>query len=188
MATVGKRKKSAACKRKRGGPTRTATVGKRQYKSGAQKRRERREREEAISAAGREAKPATDNGAGAFATLGPAPMDDPDTSLRWVRMIQLRALELAVADPDLPLATKLRTVKDLAFTAGATANRSALETRIAQLEEALGLVKGHQNAVSMRPTTGLPRPSTSRGMRRKPRAVPPPPVVDSDDDGNNNEE
>jgi hypothetical protein len=135
----------------------------------------------------RNSQPASDNGAAAFAQIGPAPLDDPATALSWVRKIQLRALELAVADPELPLAAKLRTVKDLAFTAGASHNRSELEHRLGELELELGLVKQRQPAVEMTPTAGLKRPPTARGgdRARRPRPVetpPPAPLRDSDDD------
>src|SRR5690349_2344315 len=88
MATVGKRKKTGA----------------RKYKSGAQKRRERREREEAatdevlsrardlgipIAGGDEDEPPGHQAWAAEFTAAGDPDLDNPDTDLAYVRRLQL---------------------------------------------------------------------------------------------------
>ena len=171
---------------------------KRQYKSGAQKRKERQEtiaravdamspradklgcvvipkddyRRLEVAAEG-----ATDDGSAEFAALGAPPLDDPDTALTWVRKNQLVALHLATTRPlSKELLERIRWVKELGFTTGSTHSKSATEERLKKVEAELAGVKAARGAVMMERAGQIPRPETARGRGRGrgPRPVPGP--------------
>lgn len=119
--------------------------------------------------------PPADDGVAAFAALGPPPLDDPNTALRWIRQVQLVAVNLALSAPMTDaLRERLKFAKDLCATVGMTHSRAAMEHEIKALRDLLGHIRTPGGAVKLERMENIQKPSTARGMRRnKPRPVPP---------------
>lgn len=176
MATVGKRKKK----------------GPRKQKSGAQKRRERFERDEAAAAEvverARElgipvagAVDDDEDGLGddawskEFLEAGPIDLENPDTDLAYVRKLQLIVLRQMATTPHPSKAQQdaWRRIREMSAVVGMTSNRAKLEADLRSLKKQLAQYQEQSGALKVMKGSEVKRPPTARGRTRGPRALPP---------------
>lgn len=167
-------------------PSRDPKTGK--EISGAQKRKRKHAKAEALVAAGASAPPPDDDDApkrddGAWAKefedAGKPDLENPGTDLDYVRRLQLICLRqmATVAFPPIAQQEAWRRIKDMSATVGMTSNRAQLEAKVKKLEAALK-ARTQIGAVHMEPSTNVEKPANARGMRRGPRPIPPDAVAD----------
>jgi hypothetical protein len=143
--------------------------GMKKKPSGAQYRKLRKKRERA-------ARKKTERETGAreslLDTIGPLPLDDPETAMPWFRRAQIVLLGELLKDPEVPVRELFTAVKQMSEAAGKTNSPVAWEARLAAVEESLAGTRG-KGAVEVKATNGLPRPPTARGgsRARRPRAL-----------------
>src|SRR5437868_2768525 len=98
-------------------------------KSGAQYRKERRDRERSEA----QQSGSSDELVERFTSgIGDDPEDTLE-SLDWVRRLQSRALNVYVRDPGTSMREKFRAVKEMGDSIGKTENRRALEVEVVEL-------------------------------------------------------
>jgi hypothetical protein len=138
-------------------------------KSGAQNRKEKRDREQADAKKSGEVQKVIDE----FAQLGDDPVDLLE-SLDWMRRLQQRALKLYLRDPDTTLREKFRAVKEMGDSIGKTENRRALESEVRTLREQVGAMMERVAGAKLEPSSAIVKPATARGARgrRGPRPLP----------------
>jgi hypothetical protein len=166
-------------------------LGPRKAKSGAQKRREKREREEAARAgviaqakdlgikvsAGEE--PPEDDGEWAqeFEEAGDVDLENPDTDLAYVRKLQLICLRqmATTANPSRQQEAAWRRIREMSAVVGMTSNRAKLEADVKALKAALKKHEERGSAMNIGAGASIPKSPGARGQRRGPRPLPPEP-------------
>jgi hypothetical protein len=125
--------------------------------SGAQKRKLKREREDAerrevlgIDGESKEHE--------AFAELGPPDLNNPDTALDFTRKYLLISLHQIGVDPSLPARDRWRMIKDTAQAIGMTHPRASIESKFKKLKS-----KREEKAKQKAPNVA--RPPTARSYR-----------------------
>lgn len=168
--------------------------------SGAQRRKQQYEREEAADKAARAGKAKAsptkrtavaaqvapspseeseeDDGddlwAQEFSKAGKPDFDNPDTDLAYVRKLQLIVLRqmATTARPPKPQQDAWRRIREMSAVVGMTSNRAKLEADVRDLKKKLARFKDKATALQTEPSGNVPRPPTARGRKRGPRPLP----------------
>lgn len=163
--------------------------------SGAQRRKQQYEREEAAAKAAGTKKvgkraapqrdpasptPTDDNDDGdewaeEFEEAGQIDLNNPDTDLDYVRKLQLIVLrQMAMtAHPSKAQQDTWRRIREMSAVVGMTSNRAKLEADLRALKKTLAHYQEQGGALKFAKGDELKRPPTARGRKRGPRLLPP---------------
>lgn len=150
--------------------------------SGAQRRKQRMEREEAKAAVPPAPSPAEEllppaavaHWAKEFTEAGRPDLENPDTDLAYVRKLQLICLRqmATTAQPPKEQQDAWRRIREMSAVVGMTSNRAKLEAEVRSLKKAMAHYQQQGGAMKLEKGSDVPRPSTARGRRRGPRLLP----------------